>query len=257
MAKRIQELQPDVIVECYLEAKYSHYDTVDLLEFGEFNDTVENLLEEDKLDNIVTVQNAETDEFNLSINDNFQELENACPQWQQNTSAIYPKWLEHHQSRHLNKDPNCPVSMEEAGSRIAHRRKKGDRQPRVTHFDLATFEASTDGDKYCLVAAVTIELEKESKLQPVSVPMPKKDAPCALASVKEALTLCQDRNLHQITGSRIVRIQADSRDEFNNQKLKDLCWDRNIILSFYPAHQPSSNGIVERMVSEGPQSVEC
>ena len=42
-----------------------------------------------------------------------------------------------------------------------------------------------------------------------------------------------------------VRIQADGGGEFNNQK---LCWDKSIILSFSPAHQPSSNGIAERMV---------
>ena len=138
--------------------------------------------------------------------------------------------------------------MEEAGSRVAHRRKKRDRQAGVTHVNLATFEASADGNKYCLVAAVTIELEKESKLLPIFVPMPKKDAPCALAAIKEALTLGQDRNLHQITGSRIARIQADGGGELNNQKLKDLCWDRSIVLSFSPAHQPSSNGIAERLV---------
>ena len=71
--------------------------------------------------------------------------------------AIHPKWLEHHQSGHddLTKDKNCPVCMEEAGSRVAHWRNKGDRQPGVMHVDLAAFEASTDGNKYCLVAAVT------------------------------------------------------------------------------------------------------
>ena len=53
--------------------------------------------------------------------------------------------------------------MEEAGSKINHRRKKGDRSPGVMHCDLAAFEASADGHKYCLVAAVTIEINKESK----------------------------------------------------------------------------------------------
>ena len=43
-------------------------------------------------------------------------------------------------------------------------------------------------------------------------------------------TLCQDRNLHQITGSRIVRIQADGGGEFNNQKLNDLCFDNHPVL---------------------------
>ena len=98
------------------------------------------------------------------------------------------------------------------------------------------------------MAAVTVEIEKESKLLPIFVPMRKKDSVCALAAIKEALTLCQDRNLHQITGSRIVRIQADGGGEFNNQKLKELCFDKNIVFSFSPAHQPSSNAIAERMV---------
>ena len=42
--------------------------------------------------------------------------------------------------------------------------------------------------------------------------------------------MCQDRNLHQIFGSRIVRIQADGGGEFTNQKLRDLRWEKNITL---------------------------
>ena len=75
---------------------------------------------------------------------------------------------------------------------------------------------------FCLVAAVTIEVDKASKLLPIFVSMPKKDPVSGLAAIKEALTLCNDRNLHQISGSRIVRIQADGGGELNNQKLKDL-----------------------------------
>ena len=96
------------------------------------------------------------------------------------------------------------------------------------HVDIAAFEASADGNKYCLVAAVTIEIDKESKLLPIFVPMQKKDSGCALAATKEALTLCQDRTLHQITGSRIAGIQADRGGDFNNQKLKDLCFDKKL-----------------------------
>ena len=95
----------------------------------------------------------------------------------------------------------------------------------------AAFEPSADGHKCCLVAAVTVAVEKESKLLPIFTPMPKRAAVSGLAAVKEALTLCNDRNLRQITGSRIVRIQADGGGEFNHQKLKDLCFDKNIILS--------------------------
>ena len=110
--------------------------------------------------------------------------------------------------------------MEDSGSRVAHRRKKGDRQPGVTHVNLAAFEASADGNKYCLVAVVTIEIDKESKLLSIFVPMPKKNSVCAQAAVKEAQTLCHDRNLHQITGSRVAQILADGRVEVNNQKLR-------------------------------------
>ena len=93
-----------------------------------------------------------------------------------------------------------------------------------------------------------IDINKESKLLPIFIPMSKKDAVYAVAALKEALIMCDNRNLHQITGSRIVQIQADGGGEFTNQKVRDLCWEKNITLSCFPAHQPSSNGIAERMV---------
>ena len=148
------------------------------------------------------------------------------------------QWIEHLQSGHPTKDPGCPVCMEAAGSRVAHRRKKGDRQPGVVHVDLAAFEASADGNKYCLVAAVTIEIDKESKLLPIFVPMPKKDAVCALAAIKEALSLCQDRNLHQITGSRALRIQADGGGELAIRSSKIYAGRRT---SFCRSLQPISH----------------
>ena len=129
---------------------------------------------------------------NASLNDNFQELD----------KTPY-------------KDPGCPVCMEEAGSKVNHRRKRGGRSPGVMHCDLA-FEASADGHKYCLVAAVTIEINKEFMLLPIFIPMPKKDAVCAVAVLKEALTMCDNRSLHQIPGSTIARIQADGVGEFTN-----------------------------------------
>ena len=55
--------------------------------------------------------------------------------------------------------------------------------------------------------------------------------------------MCDSRNLHQITGSRIVRTQADGGGEFTNQKVRDLCWEKNITLSYSPAHEPSSNAM--------------
>ena len=61
-AHQIRELQPDVIVERYLDAKYYHYDPVELFELAAFNETVESLLEEA---NIVTIENAVIDEFSV------------------------------------------------------------------------------------------------------------------------------------------------------------------------------------------------
>ena len=198
-----------------LEAKYYHYDPGDIYELSDFNVNAVNLADSD---DIVTMQYLERDDYNAaaSLNDNFQELEKACPEWEPDTRATHPKWL---QSGHLVKDLTCPVCMEEAGSKINHCRKKGDRSPGVMHCDLPAFEPSADGNKYCLVAAVTIELNKESKLLPIFIPMAKKDAVCAVAALKEALTMCDNRNLHQITGSRLVRAQADGVGEFTSQKV--------------------------------------
>ena len=54
-----------------------------------------------------------------------------------------------------------------------------------------------------LVAVVTVEVDNVSKLLPFFVPMPKKDAMCAVTALKEALLMCDNRNLHQIKGSRV------------------------------------------------------
>ena len=160
-------------MERYLDAKYYHYDPADIQELSDCNVNAEHLVESD---NVVTLNSIESDEYlaNASLNDNFHELEKTVPEWDQDTQVIHPKWLEHHQSGHLTKEPGCPVCMEEAGSKVNHRRKKGDCSPGVMHRDLAGFEASADGHKHCLVAAVTIEINKESKLLPIFVPMPEK-----------------------------------------------------------------------------------
>ena len=74
----IQELKPDVIVERYLDAKYYHYDPEDIQELSDYNVNAEHLAE---LDNVVTLNSIETDEYlaNASLNDNFQELEKTVP----------------------------------------------------------------------------------------------------------------------------------------------------------------------------------
>ena len=42
------------------------------------------------------------------VDENFKELENACPARQPNTEAVHPKWIEHHQSGHLTKRQELP-----------------------------------------------------------------------------------------------------------------------------------------------------
>ena len=42
LATEIRELQLDVIVECYLDAKYYHYDPVEIVDLVEYNATVAN-----------------------------------------------------------------------------------------------------------------------------------------------------------------------------------------------------------------------
>ena len=246
--EEIQELQPDVIVERYLDAKYYQHVPAELYDMSDYNTNATYLAESDQ---IITLNAMETEDISTSasLRDNLQELGNSVPEWESETQSINPKWIEHHQPGHLVKDPSCPVCMEEAGSKINHRRKYADRHPGIMHCNLAASEASADGHKYCLVAAVTVEVDNVSKLLPFFIPMPKKDAVCATAALKEALLMCDNRNLNQIKGSRITRIQADGGGEFTNKKIQDLCWEKQIILSYSPAHQPSSNGIAERMVA--------
>ena len=164
-----------MIVERYLDAKYYQYAPENIQEMSEYNSSATYLAESDQ---IVTLTAMETDDPSMlaSLQDNLQELVNSVPEWEKETQSIHPKWLEHHQSGHLVNDPGCPVCMEEAGSKVNHRHKKVDRHPGIMHCDLAAFEASADGHKYCLVAAVTIEVDIVSKLLPFFVPMPEKDA---------------------------------------------------------------------------------
>ena len=174
---------------------------VEVSNIVEFNESVANLLEQD---NIITVQNAETDKFKLclSLNDNFQELENACPEWQQETRAIHPEWLKHHQSEHLTKDQSCPVCMEEARSRVPHRRKKGNRPPEVMHVDLAAFEASADGN--------STVLWQQSQLSWTKSPS------CYLSSFqcRRRLSLCTSS--HQRSSNSLSRPQSTSNHWFSN-----------------------------------------
>ena len=79
--------------------------------------------------------------------------------------------------------------MEEAGSKINHRRKYADRHPGIMHCDQAAFELGHQQmvTKYCLVAAVTIEVDKCVEVAHLSL---FQDAICATAALKEALSMC-------------------------------------------------------------------
>ena len=50
--------------------------------------------------------------------------------------------------------------------RLVYWKKHGERQHGVMRLDLEAFEASADGHRYCLVAVVTVEIDKESKTAP-------------------------------------------------------------------------------------------
>ena len=53
MRCEVQELNPDVIVECYLDAKYYYYDPAELTDLADIHATFVNLVSED---NVVTVK---------------------------------------------------------------------------------------------------------------------------------------------------------------------------------------------------------
>ena len=122
----------------------------------------------------------------LLINDNFSELDNTCQTRNPaNGDTINPKWLQHHQSGHLVKDKKCLVCLEESGSCVVQWRKHGERKHSVMHLDLGAFEPSGDGHQYCLVAAVSLEVDNESKLLPIFVLIPRKDATTTLVAKRE------------------------------------------------------------------------
>ena len=128
-----------MIVERYLDAKYYQHSPEDLQEMSDYNSNATYLAESDQ---IVTLTAIETEDPSMlaSIQDNLQELVNSVPECEKETQSTHPKWLEHHQSGHLVKDPGCPVCMEEAGSKVNHRRKKADRHPGIMHCDLAALK---------------------------------------------------------------------------------------------------------------------
>ena len=100
----IRALQPDVIVERYLDAKYYQHPPDQVQEMSEYNSNATYLADSDQ---IMTLNAMETDDISTlaSLRDNLQELEHSVPEWEPETQSIHPKWLEHHQSGHLVKDP--------------------------------------------------------------------------------------------------------------------------------------------------------
>ena len=118
----IRELQPDVITERYL----NQYPPELVQEMLEYNSKATYLAESDQ---IATLNAMETEEISTSVSlrDNLQELVDSVPEWEPESQSINPKWLEHRQAGHLVEDPSCPVCMEEAGSKVNHRRKYADR----------------------------------------------------------------------------------------------------------------------------------
>ena len=91
-----------MIVECYLDAKHYHYNRVELRELPNIHGNFQELADSDV---ILTTKQTTCNEVNActSIDDNFQELDSACPTWEAGTEPVNPKWLEDHQSGHLIK----------------------------------------------------------------------------------------------------------------------------------------------------------
>ena len=105
----IQELQPDVIVERYLDAKYYQHPPEELYSMSEYNSHASYLADADQ---IITLNAMETEDtsMNASLRDNLQELANSMPEWEPETKSIDPKWLEHHQSGHLDSSQRSHMS---------------------------------------------------------------------------------------------------------------------------------------------------
>ena len=102
-----------MIVERYLDAKYNQYDPEEIYEMCDYNANAKYLAESDQ---IVTLTSM-TAPSKLTSMITSKELVNTVPEWEKETQVIHPKWLEHHQSGHLTKDPGCPKCMEEQAAR--------------------------------------------------------------------------------------------------------------------------------------------
>ena len=86
----IRELQPDVIVERYLDAKYYQHPPDQVQEMSEYNSNATYLADSDQ---IMTLNAMETDDISIlaSLRDNLQELEHSVPEWEPETQTIHPK----------------------------------------------------------------------------------------------------------------------------------------------------------------------
>ena len=86
--------------------KYYQHPPDQVQEVSEYNSNATYLADSDQ---IMTLNAMETDDTSISasLRDNLQELEHSVPEWEPETQSIHPKWLEHHQSGHLVKDPSC------------------------------------------------------------------------------------------------------------------------------------------------------
>ena len=123
----------------------------------------------------------------------------------------------------------------------------------ITHVNLAAFEESADGNKYCLVAAVTIELEKGVQVV-THLRSNAVEGLCVCSSSHQrssnsavktaiyikspALDLCKSSNCANPSRRR-RRIQQSRSSRTYGGTRTSFC-------PFLRAHQPSSNGIAEQ-----------
>ena len=85
----VTEINPDAIVECYLDVKYYHYDPDELNDLSNVYDNFKALTDSDE---VLTVSKATMDNIKActSIDDNFKELDNACPSWKRTLRLSIP-----------------------------------------------------------------------------------------------------------------------------------------------------------------------
>ena len=77
--------------------------------------------------------------------------------------------------------------------------------------------------------------------------MPKKDAVCALAAINKLYLYVKTATYIKSPAPEHCE-SKQTEEENSTTKASSMLGEKHQLLSFSPAHQPSSNGVAERMV---------